>query len=160
MMMRMISPSLQTSSEVHYKPRAGAGAGASARAPAAATAAAQPSSSTSTSSNSARFRRWRQHCSTWRPSGSYSRGSSAGWQAPLPMPTLDFRPSSVVAAASSAGAGEGGQPETLADVMGNIWAQLLEMQQQQAGAGQRPTGAHLHVEQLGYQPPGEERGSG
>ncbi|PRW20876.1 ABC transporter I family member chloroplastic [Chlorella sorokiniana] len=55
------------------------------------------------------------------------------------------------AAASSSGGSAPQQGETLADVMGNIMQQLMAMQQQ-GPAGS--TAAHLHVADLGYQPPG------
>ena len=114
------------------------------------------------------FRRWRQHCCAWQGGGAgRPRGSSGSsdtactssravpWRA---RATPRARRSAAAEAAPSGGPG-GQQAETLADVMNSILAQLAEMQGQQAGGGQRPSGAHLHVSGLGFQPPGE-RGTG
>lgn len=127
------------------------------------TGSSRSSSSRSTSSSqTVRYRRWRQYCCSQQ-----THGSSGGAVPRLgchPLSSLSRRladqPSRHAVAAAAAGSTGGGgsssgapqQGETLADVMGNIMQQLMAMQEQAAGSGS--TAAHLHVQGLGYQPPG------
>lgn len=112
---------------------------------------------------SARGRRWLQHWRAWQAGRRGGPRSSTGsdcescrqrWHSAAAAPRL--RRLTAAGAAPAGGPGPAGQQqgETLADVMNSIVAQLAEMQAQQAGGGQRPGAAHLHVGGLSYQPPG------
>ena len=118
--------------------------------------------------SSACFPRWRQHCCGWGPGGSGSGGGHHLGAAPLSAaarralrqrglaaPRAPTRAASLVQAAAGSGNPEAPQQqENFADVMNSILQSVLAMQQQEAAA--RPSGAHLHVDALGFQPPGGE----
>ena len=121
----------------------------------AAAGCAPPPAASATSDAS----RWRRHCST------YSCCSCCQWQPPRTQRPPRRRGLPPQAASSSSGSSSGGgklqqQQETLADVLGNIMQDLARLQQQQLlrpAAAAVPTGAHLHVDRLSYQPPGRRR---
>ena len=140
--------SLGTSSRAPPRARCEAAAAPMAAAPRAAAAAPAgaappppaPAPAPAAAATAARLARWRQHCCPWklrRQARQPQRGAAPA----------------AAAGGGSGAAGAGGVQgqETLADVMGNIFQQLMAMQQQPAGGG---GGAHLHVSGLCYQPPG------